>query len=57
MVGWVGECCSELGTPIAIAFQSDTKEFVQLEYFRDAATYQLGKVKRFLDKRSFFTPY
>ena len=26
MVGGVGECCNELGTPIAIPFQSDTKD-------------------------------
>ena len=41
--GWVGECCSELGTPIAIP-QSDTKEFFLVGYFRDAATCQWGKI-------------
>ena len=43
MVGWVGECCSDLGTPIAIP-QPDTKFLFLLGYFRDAANCQWGKV-------------
>ena len=39
--GWVGECCSELDTPIAIPKSELKNIFVGI--FQDAARYILGK--------------
>ena len=40
--GWVGECCSKLGTPTTIP-KSDTKECL-LGYSKNAARCKWGKV-------------
>ena len=40
---WIGECCSEPGTPSTTP-KSDTKEFFGGGYFRNATTCKWGKV-------------